>query len=156
MANLIQGVHHIALKATDFDRSLAFYRGLGFRPTMEWGSAGEQDTRAAMLDSGDGSCIELFAGGSRQQPGSWFHLAFRVPDCDAACRRAKFPRNPHPHRLRGRARRRGARVLPIPVSSENPTHRGSARFPCFFMPSHGRGGGEESGRYSFRARVRLE
>ena len=88
MANLIQGVHHIALKATDFDRSLAFYRGLGFRPTMEWGSAGEQDTRAAMLDSGDGSCIELLAGGSRQQPGSWFHLAFRVPDCDAAYRAA--------------------------------------------------------------------
>ena len=55
------GFHHVALKAKDFDASLKFYsQGLGFKMVLAWG---EDDKRAVMLDTGDGSCLEIFAGG---------------------------------------------------------------------------------------------
>lgn len=55
--------HHIALKASDFNRSLKFYtEGLGFTVFKTWG---EEDSRAAMLDMGDGGYVELFAGGEK-------------------------------------------------------------------------------------------
>lgn len=51
------GIHHVALRTADFDRSLAFYtQTLGMRPTMVWGD----EKRAVMLDVGDGNYIELF------------------------------------------------------------------------------------------------
>jgi catechol 2,3-dioxygenase-like lactoylglutathione lyase family enzyme len=55
------GFHHIALKAKDFEASLKFYtEGLGMEFYTQWG---EGDKRIAMLDLGDGSILELFAGG---------------------------------------------------------------------------------------------
>lgn len=49
--------HHIALKASDFNRSLKFYtEGLGFTVFKTWG---EDDSCAAMLDMGDGGYVEL-------------------------------------------------------------------------------------------------
>ena len=83
MAGYVKGIHHIALKVSNFERSMAFYMDvLGLNPLIWWG---EGDSRAVMLDAGDGSCLELFAGGDGNgQPGSWFHLALKVDDCDAA------------------------------------------------------------------------
>lgn len=77
------GVHHIALKATDFDRSLAFYKALGLKELNRWG---EGDGRAVMLDLGDGNRIELFAGGEKSSDDDkrFFHLALRADDVDAA------------------------------------------------------------------------
>jgi glyoxylase I family protein len=83
------GFHHVAFKAKDFDKSLAFYtEALGFRPTMRWG---EGDKRAVMLDTGDGSCIELFAGGSRDPlpDGVLMHIAFNSDNCDKAIEAAR-------------------------------------------------------------------
>lgn len=83
------GFHHIALRARDFDRSLAFYRdSLGFPVAHSWG---EGDGRIALLDLGDGNYIELFASqpGQTPDPGSeppawpYFHLALRSTDVDA-------------------------------------------------------------------------
>src|SRR4051794_3754953 len=87
--NIIKGcgIHHIAINAVDFDKSLDFYtKGLGFKPVMCWG---EGDSRAAMLDTGNGSCIELFSGGKEEnsgivKQGEWIHLAFGTDDVDSA------------------------------------------------------------------------
>jgi len=83
------GFHHVALRAVDFDKSLAFYaEACGFQRVYGWG---EGDSRAAMLDIGNGDYIELFAGGkpvADPSAGPLFHFAIRVPDCDAAFDRA--------------------------------------------------------------------
>lgn len=79
----ILGMHHVALRASDFDKSLRFYcEGLGFTVACQWG---EGDGRIAMLDLGNGDKIELFAGGhdctvDEQGAGSYFHFAYRCAD----------------------------------------------------------------------------
>lgn len=86
MANEIikgMGVHHIALKAVDFDAALKFYtEGLGMKFYTSWG---EGDNKIAMLDIGDGVILELFAGGSADMhPAQYIHFAMKVDDVDAA------------------------------------------------------------------------
>jgi glyoxylase I family protein len=76
--------HHVAMKVKDFDGVVRFYvQGLGFRETKRWG---EGDGRAVMLDCGDGSCIEVFAGGAAGSvpEGAWLHYALSVKNCDAS------------------------------------------------------------------------
>ena len=85
------GFHHIAIKATDFDKSYEFYtKGLGLTPVATWG---EGDTRAVMLNLGDGGCIELFAGGVEKgeisdgyenSAGNWMHFAIKTDDAQGA------------------------------------------------------------------------
>lgn len=85
MANKIisgLGFHHIALKATDFDKSYEFYTKLGFEPFEAWG---EGDGRAQMFDMGDGSILELFAGGKNlAENGLYPHFAMKCDDVEAA------------------------------------------------------------------------
>ena len=84
MANEIvkgMGFHHIALKAVDFEASLAFYQALGMKFYTQWG---EGDGRIAMLDLGDGGILELFAGGTEGPNTNYIHFAMKVDDVDAA------------------------------------------------------------------------
>ncbi len=84
MNNVIKGAgfHHIALKVNDFDASLEFYKALGFTVKCCWG---EGDKRAVMLDMGDGTIIEMFAGGKDEPAeGRYFHLAIKAEDVDFA------------------------------------------------------------------------
>ncbi len=93
------GFHHIAIRATDFEATLKFYiEGLGFRRVYGWGedkrAQGEKDGRAAMLDTGDGNYLEVFAGGTREPgsdlpEGALLHYALRTTDCDTALERAR-------------------------------------------------------------------
>lgn len=93
------GFHHIALRVYDFDATLKFYiDGLGFKRTYGWGTDGrangEPDSRAAMLDTGDGNYLEVFAGGTRKPgeavpDGPLFHFALRTTDTVAALERAR-------------------------------------------------------------------
>lgn len=85
------GFHHIALRVTEFEATLRFYQdGLGFVRVYGWG---EGDSRAAMLDTGDGNYLEVFAGGKRapgaEPPeGALLHFALRTSDVDGAYDRA--------------------------------------------------------------------
>ena len=78
------GVHHLALSAFDFDKSLKFYtEGLGFEIVAEWG---EGTGRAAMLDIGSGSHFEIFANGNQneQKDAKFAHFAFATSNPDLA------------------------------------------------------------------------
>lgn len=83
------GFHHIAMRVKDFDASVRFYtEGLGCVPTLAWGQG---EKRAVMLDTGDGGCVELFAGGTPEPKpeGQLLHFALRTGDCDAATAQAR-------------------------------------------------------------------
>jgi glyoxylase I family protein len=84
----INGFHHAALKARDFEKSIAFYtKALGMREKRRWG---EGEGRAIMLDAGGGNILEIFAGGSGPKPeGVLVHLAFRTKDCDGMLAQAR-------------------------------------------------------------------
>ncbi|MGI4787954.1 MAG: VOC family protein [Janthinobacterium lividum] len=85
------GFHHIALRVRDFEATLRLYQdGFGFVRQFGWG---EGDKRAAMLDTGDGNYLEVFAGSTRPAgddapEGALLHLALRTADVDAAYARA--------------------------------------------------------------------
>jgi len=84
-----EGFHHVALRAADFDASCRFYREvLGFRDVLAWGHG---DGRAIMLDTGDGSCVEIFAGGdgAPKAEASILHFALRCGDVDATIDRVR-------------------------------------------------------------------
>jgi len=78
------GTHHIAISSARFDESIKFYtEGLGMTPVAFWG---ENEGRAALLDIGDGSHVELFAHGAAaaQQNEKFEHFAIRTTDPDKA------------------------------------------------------------------------
>ena len=78
------GFHHMALRTTDYEKSLHFYsQGLGFPIAHSWG---EGAGRIALLDLGDGNYLELFASEEGWKPeagNQFFHLALRSVDLDA-------------------------------------------------------------------------
>jgi len=78
------GSHHLAIASADFDASIKFYtEGLGMRQIASWG---ENEGRAALLDIGDGSHLEIFANGSAEAQSNerFVHFAFKTTDPDAA------------------------------------------------------------------------
>ena len=82
------GLHHIAIASADFDRSIRFYtEGLGMNLLRSWG---EDDGRAAYIDIGDGSFIEIFANGDKekQKNEKLVHLAIKTSDPDLAFKNA--------------------------------------------------------------------
>jgi glyoxylase I family protein len=82
------GFHHVALRVVDIDASVAFYTNvLGFAETLRWG---EGDGRAVMLDTGDGACLEIFAGGSSAEADGRpiLHFALNCENVDEVIARA--------------------------------------------------------------------
>lgn len=101
--NLITGIHHIAIRANDFDRTLNFYRqALGFRVAHTWSLPEFNLERAAMLQSADGrTFIEVFdtaadiaAEGRKRRPGeapvqtALLHLCLSTGNAEAAYHQA--------------------------------------------------------------------
>ena len=78
------GSHHVAISSADFDRAIKFYvEGLGMRPIAFWG---ENEERAALLDIGDGSHIEIFSNGTTDASKNerFVHFAINTTDPDIA------------------------------------------------------------------------
>lgn len=79
----ITGIHHAAIRSTNFDASVGFYKNvLGLQSRISWG---EQGKRAVMIDAGDGNYIEIFefAEPAAAQEAILLHFALRTDDCSA-------------------------------------------------------------------------
>ena len=79
----ILGFHHTAIRTADFDRSVQFYTEvLGLKVKISWG---EGDSRAIMIDAGDGNYVEIFARAESFAlvEGTILHFALRTDDCSA-------------------------------------------------------------------------
>ena len=75
------GIHHIAMNVREIDRSVMFYQqAFGFTRIRSW-----NEGKAAMLDMGDGTILELFERpDAAGKAGSLLHIALRADDVDAA------------------------------------------------------------------------
>ena len=83
------GIHHMALRVSDFDRSITFYTTvLGFTERIRWN---ESPNRIALLDTGNRSYLELFEakGDAPKIESAFWHLAFRVADAGACLEHAR-------------------------------------------------------------------
>lgn len=88
---MTKGIHHVALKAKGlaaFEKMLDFYHNLLGMPVVRtWG---EGEGSAAMLDTGDGAVLEVFANAPDELGmGALRHLAFAVEDPDACIKRVR-------------------------------------------------------------------
>ncbi len=76
------GFHHVAIKVKDLDATVALYKKvLGCIETASWG---EGNDRGIMLDTGDGGCFEVFAGGTGAPANGFYHVALRTTGLDEA------------------------------------------------------------------------
>lgn len=80
-------IAHLALRASDIDRSIKFYTELGMEPYLAWGEGAK---RIQMLKFGGGAGIlELFNEGPEikvvgEYAGKYTHFAYAVEDVEAA------------------------------------------------------------------------
>ena len=138
------GIHHTTVRTNDWERSLQFYEQvLGFRVLAAWeerdgsmderlAGIGAHSQRWAYLDSGDGSCIEIFEDRSFTPPapdatdptkspgGPLVHFGLRTTRIDEVCKRA--------HAL-------GVRVLedPVDYTLHTTTGQGAIVMRLFFV-----------------------
>lgn len=95
----IKGLHHLAIRAKDFDQTLKFYTGaLDFSVSHTWSLPEFNIRQAAMLKSSDGNTfIEIFDAeanapregrganeGEEVRTGALLHLAMNVENAKAA------------------------------------------------------------------------
>ena len=90
MSNLIQGVHHIALKPTaeQYSSVVELYtKVLGMEVTKSWG---DPNMPCLMVSCGDNSCMEIL-GGQDPAPrgGALDHLAFATSKVDELIERVR-------------------------------------------------------------------
>ena len=93
------GFHHIAIRAFDYDATVNFYKDvLGFAHRHGWGTDaradGGKDSRACMLDCGDGNYLEVFAGRTTGRTetdpeDAILHVAFRSTDIPGCIERVR-------------------------------------------------------------------
>ena len=86
------GVENRLYHVSDFEKSLKFYtEGLGFTVYRSWIAGSGK--KIALLDMGNGNCIELFSDGEKAEypaepAGSYFHLALKTDDAKEAYEKA--------------------------------------------------------------------
>lgn len=80
----VQGVHHIGITSGHFEETVRLYQeGFGFTILHRWGKG----KRVYMMQTGDGTCIEVFEGDPAPEEdhsvhgnGEWMHVALRTND----------------------------------------------------------------------------
>jgi len=110
------GFHHVAVFVPDFDAAMQFYKDvLGFTERVTWG---EGERRAALLDTGDGNYLEVFAGGSTEPtPAKPIqHFALRTSDVDAAIERVRAAGAPVTVEPKDIVLSRGANAVPARIA----------------------------------------
>lgn len=82
------GFHHVSLKVKDLEKSLEFYRKLGFTERYSWG---QDPKKTVLMDAGDSNYFEISQGepDPSQVEGVYRHLALRVDDCESALETAR-------------------------------------------------------------------
>ena len=82
------GFHHLSMKVKDLEKSIKFYKELGFIEKVSWGEAPK---KTVLLDTGDGNYFEI----SQSEPGQVWdegvfrHIALRADDCSDALELAR-------------------------------------------------------------------
>lgn len=79
------GFHHVFMKVKDLNKSIEFYKALGFVEKTSWG---EGAGKMILLDTGDGNYFEL-GQGDGEAGGPYLHVALRTNDCDKALELAR-------------------------------------------------------------------
>ena len=79
-------IAHIALRASDIERSVKFYEALGMEKYIAWGEGAK---RIQMLKFGGAGILELFNEGpdikvQGEYAGKYTHFAYGVEDVEAA------------------------------------------------------------------------
>ncbi len=84
------GLHHVAIRVRDFDRSVDFYtHTLGFVKKIAWGGPPK---RAVMLDAGNGNYLEMFERPDQppiDEQAVILHFALRTAHVDAVLSRVR-------------------------------------------------------------------
>ncbi len=86
MNNIIKGAgfHHLALRTNNIEKSIEFYKALGFKIYKQWQNE-QTKTYITLMDIGDGTMLELYSGGTNEvAEGRYFHLAISAQDIDKA------------------------------------------------------------------------
>ena len=106
--NVIEGIHHIGISVRDIKNSIKFYtEGLGAKLLAEWSGPDDSPVpgqRAAMLDIGNGNCLELIESGINAPPKNekFPHLSLSTSDVSIAFENAVFAgAEPHLAPLKG-------------------------------------------------------
>lgn len=89
MCKLINGIHHTALRPTkeNYEHTVNFYTTvLGFTVQKEWvNRVGDEEIKCSMIDTGDGSQIEIFGNGKSDELniGAIPHVCYATEDVPA-------------------------------------------------------------------------
>ena len=82
------GFHHLSMKVKDLEKSIKFYKALGFVEKVSWG---ESPKKTVLMDTGDGNYFEISQGESNpfDEEGVFRHIALRADDCAATLELAR-------------------------------------------------------------------
>ena len=89
----IKGLHHIALRVEDIEKSIKFFSEiLGFEEKLSFRHPWDREVKKiALLDTGDNSYIEIYSDSSKEidQGSKYIHIAFRTENVDFLIKRLK-------------------------------------------------------------------